>query len=96
MTNLYQTLGVKKTASDKEIKSAYRKLASQHHPDRNQDSVESKSRFQAIQKIVKEKCKYTGEQQIQPTSFQDMRMEIIRRGFEGMYRGPKGFYNPGT
>ena len=36
MTSLYDTLGVKKGASDEEIKKAYRKLARQHHPDANQ------------------------------------------------------------
>jgi len=34
----YNTLGVKKTATDDEIKAAYRKLARQFHPDVNKDS----------------------------------------------------------
>jgi curved DNA-binding protein len=41
----YQTLGVNRTASDDEIKRAYRRLASQHHPDKGGD----KERFQEIQ-----------------------------------------------
>ena len=41
----YETLGIPKTASADEIKKAYRKLASQHHPDRGGDTA----KFQEIQ-----------------------------------------------
>lgn len=45
MPNYYETLGVEKNANQDEIKRAYRKLASQHHPDRGGDTA----RFQEIQ-----------------------------------------------
>ena len=43
----YSSLGVAKTASQKEIKAAYRKLARKHHPDVNQDKS-SDGRFKEI------------------------------------------------
>ena len=41
----YKILGVNKNASDKEIKSAFRKLARQHHPDVNPDDPQAEARF---------------------------------------------------
>jgi curved DNA-binding protein len=44
----YQTLGVAKAASDKEIKQAYRKLARKHHPDVNPGDKSAEARFKEI------------------------------------------------
>jgi DnaJ-class molecular chaperone len=44
----YQTLGVDKEASAKQIKEAYRKLALQYHPDRNRDNPQVIEKMQAI------------------------------------------------
>src|ERR671916_879244 len=44
----YQTLGVTKTASDKEIKQAFRKLARKYHPDVNPGDKAAESRFKEI------------------------------------------------
>ena len=44
----YPTLGVAKTASDKEIKQAYRKLARKHHPDVNPGDKSAEAKFKEI------------------------------------------------
>ncbi len=45
----YKVIGVDKKASDDEIKKAYRKLARQYHPDKNQGDKQAEERFKEIQ-----------------------------------------------
>jgi curved DNA-binding protein len=49
MKNHYNTLGIERTATADEIKRAYRKLASQHHPDKGGD----KHRFQEVEEAYR-------------------------------------------
>jgi curved DNA-binding protein len=46
--DLYSVLGVSKSASDKEIRQAYRRLAREHHPDLNPDDTAAEVRFREL------------------------------------------------
>jgi curved DNA-binding protein CbpA len=45
----YETLGVSSSASDAELRAAYRRLVQLHHPDHNAGSAESARRFEEVQ-----------------------------------------------
>jgi DnaJ-class molecular chaperone len=60
MRDPYEVLGVSRSASEAEIKSAYRKLAKKHHPDQNKSDPKAKERFAELNsayEIVGDKAK---------------------------------------
>jgi curved DNA-binding protein CbpA len=50
----YQTLGVRSSASDEQVRAAYRRLVQLHHPDHNHGSAESAQRFEEVQNAYAE------------------------------------------
>ena len=81
MTNPYSVLGVSQTASEDEIKQAYRKLAKQHHPDRGGDEEKFKAVNEAYDNIKNPQPKQPEYPQgFGPDGFQGM------GGFEDLFR----------
>ena len=76
MIDYYRILGVKATASQAEIKSAYRKLARKHHPDVNRDSQTAAEQFSLISKA------YTTLSDPQERAYYDDQLNTLRtRGY---------------
>ena len=85
----YDTLGVSKTASQDEIKKAYRKLASKHHPDKGGDT----KTFQEIQTAydVLADPNRRAEYDAGPRQFSQFGGRSQSNPFEGMGPDPFGF-----
>lgn len=81
MTSLYDTLEVKKDASDDEIKKAYRKLARKYHPDANGGDKGAEERFKEVQ------------QAYDVLSDPDKRKQYDRFGSQNGRPGPAGGAN---
>lgn len=75
----YEILGVSKSASADEIKSAYRKLAMKYHPDRNPGDEEAKAKFQEASEAY------------EVLSNEEKRQRYDQFGHQGVNFGPGGF-----
>ena len=93
MRDPYQVLGVSKTASEAEIKSAFRKLAKKHHPDQNQANPKAKEQFAEINsayEIVGDKTKRKQFDRGEIDAEGKPRFQNFGQGFQGFgQRGPR-------
>src|SRR5256714_7367870 len=78
----YEILGITRTATDAEIKRAYRALAVQHHPDKNPDDPHSEEKFKEAAEAYAE------------LSDANKRATYDRFGHQGVGAGAGGF-DPG-
>jgi molecular chaperone DnaJ len=74
----YEVLGVSKTASEAEIKKAYRRLAMKHHPDRNKDDDSAEAKFKESKEAY------------EVLSVADKRETYDRFGHDGLRAGQGG------
>lgn len=77
----YEILGVSRNASEAEIKSAYRKLALQYHPDKNPGNAEAEAMFKEAAEAYS------------VLSSSDKRARYDRFGHDGMRGGGNGGFN---
>ena len=99
----YETLGVGKTASDDELKKAYRKLAKQYHPDANPGNKAAEAKFKELSEAYgvlsdsEKRAKYDqfghsafeggGGFHGQPFDFGDIFGGIFGEGLDGFFGG---------
>ncbi|KAI1797293.1 DnaJ-domain-containing protein, partial [Ganoderma leucocontextum] len=82
-TALYDILGVSPTATEDDIKKAYRKKAREHHPDKNPDNPEAGQKFQEMAAAY------------EILSQEETREAYDRYGMEGMAGGGGPGFGPG-
>jgi len=74
----YEILGIKKNASNDEIKKSYRRLAMKHHPDRNTEDSDAESKFKEAKEAY------------EVLSDSDKRAAYDQFGHDGVRGGPPG------
>jgi curved DNA-binding protein len=110
MKNYYSVLGLDKGASEEDIKKAYRKLAMQYHPDRNEGDAKAEEKFKGVSEayaVLSDKKKRQQYDQFgsegfhqkfsQEDIFRDFDINEILKGFGGSnpFGGQEGPFGGG-
>ena len=101
----YEILGVSKSADEREVKKAYRKLAMKYHPDRNEGDAEAEVKFKEAAEAYevlsdpakRQRYDQFGHQGVAGATrdYGHMNPEDIFSIFEGMFGGRGGFNRGG-
>jgi len=87
----YQTLGLKRDATEAEIKKTYRRLALKYHPDRNRGDKSAEERFKEISEaygVLMDKGKRT-QYDLGQSGYADYRFHYTQRDiFQDLFRDP--------
>jgi curved DNA-binding protein len=94
----YEILGIKKTATEEEIKNAYRKLARKHHPDLNPNDKDANKKFQQLNEanevlsdpIKRKKYDQYGKDWQHSDQYEQARQSGRRNGTQGNAGGYEG------
>ena len=95
MTDPYQVLGVAPTASDDEVKKAYRKLCKRYHPDANvgkPDAAQAEKKFMEVQQAYEEIMHRRQGGAARPGSGYNGTQQTSQQGGYGGYGGYGGGY----
>ena len=96
----YDVLGIKKSATDKEIKSAYRKLAKKYHPDANPGDKRAEEKFKELSEaydILKDPEKRKLYDRVGHAAFDETMAGQGAYGPQGAQQGyGSGWYNFGS
>jgi len=95
VNDYYEVLGVSEGANADEIKKAYRKLAREHHPDRNPDKPTAEAKFKEIQEaysVLSDEKKRKEYDLSRKNPFAGFGDGYGTRGRQGEYRAPDGSY----
>src|SRR5574344_2536881 len=94
MEDLYETLGVSKTATQEEIKKAYRNLAFKYHPDRNPGDKAAEEKFKQINSAYSVLGDETKRRQYDSyNSADDYQNAQNYGGSQGQYNNQQGYNN---
>jgi hypothetical protein len=79
MDDPFRVLEIEPTASEAEIRAAYRRLVKLHHPDHNQGSPEAARRFEAVQEAYAEIQRRGATGRTRPDPAVDQRLADLER-----------------